>query len=246
VKFHSSSSGFAFVSVPARSSSDEGAGGRGLAELPEGSGLGCRGLADTNDANGSAAGGGVAVAFWRWENPGTGVDDLDGGWDKLNEPRISKLGWNALEFWGIWGFGGPWGIGGLAVMMLVNGLQNSLENILGPSEIPPEGSGSSMDNPSKSFSRELEPCGCSALPLELGSGSKSIRDSSLLAFLDTPVVVPKVPLGIFDAASWSPFFTSLYRWIVRCMLSLISSNLCTASGSSDSSSHIFWILGCAL
>lgn len=65
-----------------------------------------------------------------------------------------------------------------------------------------------------------------ALPLELGgSGSKSIRESSLLALVDTPVVVPSVPFGMRDAASKSPFLVNLYRSIVRCMLSLISSNL---------------------
>jgi hypothetical protein len=64
VKFHSSSSGaLPFGSAPARSRREEEAGGRGLGEAAEGSGLGCRGLADTNDANGSAGGGGVAVAF---------------------------------------------------------------------------------------------------------------------------------------------------------------------------------------
>lgn len=113
---------------------------------------------------------------------------------------------------------------------------------LGPKEIPPvSGAGSSIDRPSRSFSNELA-CGAAvALPLEpgLGSGSKSIRDSSLFAFFETPVVVPRVPFGILDAASWSPFWISLYRSMVRCMLSLISNSLLTASGSSDSSSHIF-------
>lgn len=119
-----------------------------------------------------------------------------------------------------------------------------------PREIPPPGAGPSSprESPRRSFSNAFPPSDDGpALPFELaGSGSKSINENSLLAFLETPVVVPRVPLGILDAASKSPFRTCLYRSIVRCMLSLISSNLWTASGSSDSSSHIFWILGCAL
>lgn len=123
-------------------------------------------------------------------------------------------------------------------------------NLLGPKEIPPEGTWSSNDSPSKSFSNELPPWAgvacCDPPALGLGSGSKSIKDNSLFAFLDTPVVVPSVPFGIRAAPSTSPFLTNLYRSIVRWMLSLISNNLRTASASSDSSSHIFWIFGWAL
>ena len=88
----------------------------------------------------------------------------------------------------------------------------------------------------------------SALDPDVVSGSplKSIRESSLSAVLPTPVEVPRVPFGIFEAASRSPFFINLYLSMVRCMLSLISSNFATASESSDSSSHIFCIFGCAL
>ena len=71
----------------------------------------------------------------------------------------------------------------------------------GPREIPPprEGFCPPNERPSRSFSKELPPWdGPASLPLEpsSGSGSKSIRESSLFAFVDTPVVVPSVPLGI--------------------------------------------------
>lgn len=117
-----------------------------------------------------------------------------------------------------------------------------------PREMPPtapEGS-SWMESPSRSSSTvvALAPDAASILSSSpRGSGSKSIRDNSLAAFLTTPVLVPNVPLGIFDAASTSPFLINLYRSTVRCMLSLISRSLATASESLDSSSHIFWILG---
>jgi hypothetical protein len=79
-----------------------------------------------------------------------------------------------------------------------------------------------------------------------GSGSKSINDNSLAAFLPTPVLVPRVPAAILLASSTLPAFMRRYLSMVRCMLSLISRSLDTASASSDSSSHIFWILGWAL
>lgn len=79
-----------------------------------------------------------------------------------------------------------------------------------------------------------------------GSGSKSISDNSFAAFLPTPVVVPKVPAAIWLAAVTFPTFINLYLSMVRWILSLISSSFATASASSDSSSHIFCILGCAL
>lgn len=83
-----------------------------------------------------------------------------------------------------------------------------------PREIPPPRTGPSSprESPRRSFSNALPPWDeDSPLPLELGagSGSKSINESSLFAFFETPVVVPKVPLGILDAASKSPFRTSL-------------------------------------
>lgn len=71
------------------------------------------------------------------------------------------------------------------------------------------------DNPSKSSSKELvAACSCPFEGID-SSGSKSINESSLLAFFPTPVVVPSVPLGILAAPSKSPFLTNLYRSIVR-------------------------------
>lgn len=132
-----------------------------------------------------------------------------------------------------------------------------------PREIAPEAGASPRDKPRRSSStvvclpevggagssRRDPPCaGCAGADVCscVGSESKSINDSSLAAFLPTPVVVPSVPLGMLFAAVTLPFFISLYLSMVRCMLSLISNNLFTASASSDSSSHIFWILGWAL
>ena len=85
-----------------------------------------------------------------------------------------------------------------------------------------------------------EPVGCEVdAAAGLGSGSKSMSESSFAALRPTPVVVPSVPLGMLFAAVTLPAFMSLYLSIVLCMLSLISRSLCTASASSDSSSHIF-------
>ena len=110
-----------------------------------------------------------------------------------------------------------------------------------------------MLRPSRSFS---SPPGCEVLAgaaVELpaaasgsASASKSMRDSSPAAEVDAPPSGNGAPCAIFAAPSTSPFFSSLYLSAVRCMLSLMLSNLATASWSSDSSSHIFWILGCAL
>ena len=110
---------------------------------------------------------------------------------------------------------------------------------------------SCIDSPSRSSSRESVFDALPPFVLMLGvddgsSPPKSMSDNSLSAFLLTPVDVPKVPFGIFEAASISPCLINLYLSIVRWILSLISRSLLTASASSDSSSHIFWILGCAL
>lgn len=51
--------------------------------------------------------------------------------------------------------------------------------------------------------------GFEACAVGSGSGSKSMRDSSLAEFLPTPVVVPKVPLGMLFAALTLPAFMSL-------------------------------------
>ena len=114
---------------------------------------------------------------------------------------------------------------------------------------------SPSDRPIKSFSSDESVCAPIFAPAgapdvgadELSAGPKSMSDSSFPGPLDTPApLLPSVPLGIRDAAATSPVLTSLYRSIVLCMLSLISNSFATASWSSDSSSHIFWIFGCAL
>lgn len=65
---------------------------------------------------------------------------------------------------------------------------------------------------------------------------KSMRDNSLSGPLETPApLVPRVPWGILEAPSMSPFCINRYLSNVRCMLSLISKSLATASWSSDSS-----------
>ena len=82
------------------------------------------------------------------------------------------------------------------------------------------------------------------LPGPVTTGS----ESSFAAFTVTVAVCDGAgpPAATLAAPSISPFFISLYLSTVRCMLSLISKSFATASWSSDSSSHIFWIFGCAL
>lgn len=148
-------------------------------------------------------------------------------------------------------------------MAVGGGALNKSDRFEPPSEMAPEEDVPPKDKPRRSSSTavclpELEEVvsssrdpfwavcavadGCSCA----GSGSKSINESSFAAFLLTPVEVPSVPFGILFAAVTLPAFISLYRSMVLWMLSLISNNLLTASASSDSSSHIFWIFGWAL
>lgn len=153
-----------------------------------------------------------------WELPEQG---RMGRWKMLQLGHLHTIGMTTHKFWGV-------------------------EYIPKPKLTGPGADLSPKDNPSKSSSKELvAACSC---PFDGAgsSGSKSINDNSLLAFFPTPVVVPSVPLGILAAPSKSPFFTNLYRSIVRWILSLICFSFSTASVSSDSSSHIFWIFGCAL
>ena len=122
---------------------------------------------------------------------------------------------------------------------------------------------SPRESPIKSFSKEgPRACAEASAAAAAAAGSlekpvseaavssadpKSISESSLSGpFLTPAPLVPSVPLGMRDAPSTSPDLTRRYRSRVRWMLSLISNSFATASWSSDSSSHIFWILGCAL
>lgn len=192
---------------------------------------------ETREANGST-GAGEARCCCCCCCAGAGVADCDTGWD--SELRTSIFPEVAV----VGGAGLGVAVVGVSNYFVSDGLplEDDL-NIPNPRLTGPGAGRSWKDKPRRSSSREVLP-GAAVLPsvappLELGSGSKSIRENSLLAFFDTPVVVPSVPLGMLAAPSKSPFLTSLYRSIVLLMLSLITLSFSTASVSSDSSSIIF-------